>query len=442
MMTNTITASAPTDPPINRLAMMSLAGASIEWYDFFLYGVGAALVFPALFFPTSLPHGVAMAASFSTFAVGFIARPVGALAFGHVGDRVGRKSALAIAMVLMGLATTLIACLPSYATIGPAAPVILVLLRFVQGLAIGGQWGGAMLLLVESAPHGRRGFYGSVAQVGVPVGVVSANIAFLVVGALTSPEEFNAWGWRVPFLFSIALVALGLYLHWRVEETPVYRELMQNGGTARATQSKSPVLQALRQHPREVSLAVGAHIAVNLCFYICITYVIAYGTDPEGLHLSRTTMLSAVVIASALMAPTLLLAGAISDRYGRRRVYMTGAALTAVGAFALFPLLATKSLPLMTVGIAITLCTSAFMYGPQAALFGELFPTHVRYSGASFAYQTGAILGGGFAPLIATALTTRLHSTIGVSFYMAAACALAFVAVLRMRETSASNLRG
>jgi metabolite-proton symporter len=434
------TSSAPTSPPINRLALMSLAGASIEWYDFFLYGVGAALVFPALFFPPSLPHSVALVASFSTFAVGFLARPIGALAFGHVGDRVGRKSALAIAMVLMGVATTLIACLPSYAAIGPAAPVILVLLRFLQGLAIGGQWGGAMLLLVESAPQGRRGFYGSVAQVGVPVGVVSANIAFLLVGAWTSPEDFNAWGWRVPFFLSIALVALGLYLHWRVEETPVYREHLRKGGPAPAHRAGSPVLQALRQHPREILLAVGSHIAVNLCFYICITYVIAYGTDVAGLHLSRTTMLSAVVLASALMAPTLLLAGALSDRFGRRRVYMTGAVLTAVGAFVMFPLLATKSLPWMTAGIAIVMCTSAFMYGPQAALFGELFRTHVRYSGASFAYQTGAILGGGFAPLIATALTARLHSTIGVSFYMAAACLLAFVAVFRMRETSASSL--
>ncbi len=435
-----ITAPASTKMPINRLAMLSLAGASIEWYDFFLYGVGAALVFPALFFPKTLPHSVALVASFSTFAVGFLARPIGALAFGHVGDRVGRKSALAIAMVLMGTATTLIACLPSYAAIGPAAPVILVLLRFVQGLAIGGQWGGAMLLLVESAPPGRRGFYGSVAQVGVPVGVVTANIAFLIVGALTSAEEFNAWGWRLPFLFSIALVGLGLYLHWRVEETPVYRELLQKRGQTRVPQTSSPVLQALRQHPREIGLAVGSHIAVNLCFYISITYVIAYGTDVDGLHLSRVTMLGAVVIASALMAPTLLLAGALSDRYGRRRIYMLGAAMTAVSAFAMFALLDTKSLPWMTLGIAATLCTSAFMYGPQAALFGELFPTHVRYSGASFAYQTGAILGGGFAPLIATELTARLHSTIGVSFYMAAACALAFAAVWRMRETAATSL--
>jgi metabolite-proton symporter len=432
--------STTQSPSINRLAMLSLAGASIEWYDFFLYGVGAALVFPALFFPKTMPHSVALVASFSTFAVGFVARPIGAIAFGHIGDRVGRKSALAIAMVMMGLATTLIACLPSYAAIGVAAPITLVVLRFLQGLAIGGQWGGAMLLLVESAPAGRRGFYGSVAQVGVPVGVVLANLAFLLVGALTTPEEFQAWGWRLPFLLSVALVGLGVYLHRRVAETPVYRQLLEKGGAKQEQRPSSPVLQALRQHPREIILAAVAHIAVNLCFYICITYTIAYSTDVNGLHMSRTKILSAVVLTSVLMAPALLLAGALSDRYGRRRVYMTGALLTIVGAFIMFPLLATKSLPWMILGISAVQGSSALMYGPQAALFGELFKTQVRYSGASFAYQSGAILGGGFAPLIATELTSRLNSTIGVSFYMAAACAMAFVAVWKMRETSATSL--
>lgn len=432
--------TTPDSPSINRLALLSLAGASIEWYDFFLYGVGAALVFPALFFPKTLPHNIALIASFSTFAVGFMARPIGALAFGHVGDRVGRKSALAIAMIMMGTATTLIACLPSYASIGVAAPLALVVLRFVQGLAIGGQWGGAMLLLVESAPPGKRGFYGSIAQTGVPIGVVTANVAFLLVGNMTTPEEFQAWGWRLPFLFSVALVALGVYLHRRVSDTPVYRELMEKSQAGKAQRSSSPVLQALREHPREVILAAISHIAVNLCFYICITYTISYATDPNGLHLPKPLILGAVVLSSALMAPLLLFAGALSDRFGRRRLYMGGALGTIIGAFLMFPLIDTKSLPLMALGIALAQGASSFMYGPQAALFGELFKTHVRYSGASFAYQCGAILGGGFAPLIATELTTRLHSTIGVSIYMAVACAMAFFAVWNMRETSKSSL--
>jgi MFS family permease len=423
-----------------RLAVLSLAGTSIEWYDFFLYGVGAALVFPALFFPRTLPHSVALLASFSTFAVGFLARPVGALAFGHIGDRIGRKSALAIALVLMGAATTLIACLPSYAAIGPAAPVMLIGLRLAQGIAIGGQWGGAMLLVVESAPRRRRGFYGSFAQVGVPTGVVLANLAFLAAGSLTSGDDFLAWGWRFPFLLSIALVALGLYVHFRVEETPVYRHYARERLSIEGSKQASPTLQALRQHPREMLLAIGSQIAPGLCFYVCITYVIAYGTDADGLHLSRQTMLSAVLIGSAAMAPMLILTGELSDRFGRRSIFLLGAALSAVSAFALFALLATKSLLWMSLGIGLNLCTSACMYGPLAALFSELFRTNVRYSGVSFAYQTAGILGGGFAPLVATALTSSLHSSIGVSAYMAAACAVSFAAVAAARETAGDDL--
>ncbi|MFO1466646.1 MAG: MFS transporter [Steroidobacteraceae bacterium] len=439
MSTEAMRTPATPQVSINRLALLGLAGASIEWYDFFLYGLGAALVFPTLFFPASLPHGIALMASFSTFAVGFIARPIGALGFGHMGDRIGRKSALAVAMVMMGLATTLIACLPSYATLGVAAPVILVLLRFVQGLAIGGQGGGAMLLLVESAPGHRRGFYGSIAQAGVPVGVVTANLAFLAVNALTSQAEFIAWGWRIPFLLSVLLVGLGYFLHRRVEDTPVFRDAMRaraEGGAQRG----SPVLQALREHPREIAQGVGAHLAVNLCFYICITFTISYGTDPAGLHLPRALMLSAVFIASGLMAPLLLVGGSLSDHIGRRRVYMAGAALSAVSAFVIFPLIDTGSFAGITAGIALQLGATSFMYGPQAALFGELFRTHVRYSGASVAYQTGSILGGGFAPLIATELTARMHSTLGVSLYMATACVIAFIAAFTMRETSSSEL--
>ncbi|MBS0611565.1 MAG: MHS family MFS transporter [Proteobacteria bacterium] len=432
-------AFVPTPVSINRLALLGLAAASIEWYDFFLYGVGAALIFPTLFFPTTLPHSVALLASFSTFAVGFVARPVGALAFGHIGDRIGRKSALAVAMVLMGAATTLIACLPSYAAIGVAAPIVLVLLRFLQGLAIGGQWGGAMLLLVESAPQGRRGFYGSVAQAGVPVGVVSANLAFLAVSACTTAEEFAAWGWRIPFVLSVALVGLGIFLHRRIEDTPVYRELLRRRGDAHRPRG-SPVLQALREHPREIFQGIGAHIAVNLCFYICITYSIAYGTDVAGLHLPRTLLLSAVIIASVTMAPLLLIGGALSDRFGRRRIYMLGAVLTGISAFFLFALIDKGSLPWVAAGIAGTMGASSLMYGPQAALFGELFRTHVRYSGASVAYQTAAILGGGFAPIVATELTAHFHSTFAVSCYMALACVIAFIAVASMPETSSSEL--
>jgi MFS family permease len=434
--------NSTTDVPassILRLALMALAGATIEWYDFFLYGVASALVFPTLFFPKTLPHAVALVASFSTFSVGFLARPVGALLFGHVGDRIGRKSALAIALVLMGVATTLIACLPSYAAVGALAPVLLVVLRFAQGLAIGGQWGGAMLLVVESAPRTRRGFYGSFAQAGVPVGVVFANLAFLAVGALTSPAEFLAWGWRLPFALSILLVGLGLYIHFRVEETPVYRELVRKSA-ARARSGTSPILQALREHPRDIAHAVGAFVSVNTCFYIAITWVIAYCNDADGLNIDRATMLGAVLVASAMMAPTLLVAGALSDHFGRRRVYMAGSVLTAVAAFTLFPLLATRSFVWIAVGLGAVLGSNSVMYGPQAALFGEMFRTHVRYSGASLGYQVGAILGGGFAPLVATSLIAHYHSSLAVSGYMAATCVVSVIAIATLRETSGVSL--
>ena len=426
--------------PIRRLALLGLAGTSIEWYDFFLYGVGAALVFPALFFPKSMPHSLALVASFLTFSFGFIARPIGGLIFGYIGDRVGRTRALAIALVLMGLSTTLIAFLPGYATLGATAPILLVVLRIAQGLAIGGQWGGAMLLVVESAPPGRRGFYGSFPQVGVPVGVVLANLAFLAVSALTSPAEFLSWGWRIPFALSIVLVGLGLYVHYRVEETPIYRELLQQSLKARAAQPRSPLWDVFRQYPRMLILATLSHVAINLCFYISITYVMSYGTDAQGLNLPRTTMLGAVLLANAVLPPVMLAGGALSDRIGRRRTFMIGAALTVAGAFALFPLIATRSFALITLGVLVVSVPVAMMYGPQSALFSELFPTRVRYSGASFSYQTGAILGGGFAPLIATALLAQFHTAVAVSCYMAAGCAISLIAVTLLRETCGGSL--
>ncbi len=427
---------------IRRLGLLGLAGTSIEWYDFFLYGVGAALVFPGLFFPKSMPHSLALIASFLTFGFGFIARPIGGLVFGHIGDRMGRTSALAIALLLMGVSTTLIACLPGYATIGATAPILLVVLRIAQGLAIGGQWGGAMLLVVESAPRRHRGFYGSFPQVGVPVGVVLANLAFLAASALTSPEHFLIWGWRIPFLFSLVLVGLGLYVHFRVEETPAYRALMDKSIQARGTQAASPLRDMFHRYPRMLVLATLSHIAINLCFYISITYVMSFGTDAQGLNLPRTTMLAAVLLANAVLPPMMLAGGALSDRIGRRRTFMMGAVFTVAGAFVLFPLLATKSFVLITLGVLCVSVPVAMMYGPQSALFSELFPTHVRYSAASFSYQTGAILGGGFAPLVATALLARFQTPLAVSCYMAAGCVISLLAVLLMRETSGDSLHG
>ncbi len=444
-------------PPMAKLALTSLAGASIEWFDFFLYGVASALVFPALYFPKTMPPTIALLASFSTFAVGFFARPVGAILFGHFGDRAGRKAALAGALTLMGIATTLIGCLPSYAKIGALAPTLLVLLRFMQGLAIGGQWGGAMLLVVESAPAHRRGFYGSFPQVGAPAGVVLANLAFLTVGALTSHDSFLAWGWRIPFIVSIALVGLAYYVHVGVEETPAFRQL--KASRDRQLQSRalgalgdapvptplrrSPIIDALLSHPRQILLAAGAFLAVQVSFYVAITFVVAYGTNPAlGLGLPPSTMLGAIMASSAIMAPSLLLFGALSDRFGRRRVYMTGAALVGLWSFAFFPLIETRSPLLITVAITVSLMFNALMYGPQAALFGELFKTRVRYSGASLGYQFGAMFGGGLAPLIATWILQHYHSTFGVSLYMAGACLVTLLSVALLGETGTVDMSG
>jgi metabolite-proton symporter len=422
-----------------RLAATSLIGASIEWFDFYLYGAAAALVFPALYFPKTMPAFVALLASFSTFAVGFFARPVGAVLFGHFGDRAGRKAALAAALVLMGVSTACVGLLPGYASIGVAAPVLLVVLRFMQGLAIGGQWGGAMLLVVESAPPEKRGFYGSFAQVGAPAGVVLANLAFLVVGALMSHESFLDWGWRIPFVASLGLVGLAWYVHVRVDETAAFRRASK--ARADSKDQRSPILEAFSSHPRQILLAAGAFVAVQVSFYIAITFVMAYGTNAEiGLGLPQSTLLTCIMISSGVMAPTLLWFGRLSDRLGRRQVFTAGAVLVGLWSFAFFPLINTRSPVLITVAVAGALILNGLMYGPQAALFGEMFRTRVRYSGASLGYQLGSACGGGLAPLIAMAILKQTHGTFGISLYMAAACAVTVICVALLGDGQKGDL--
>jgi MFS family permease len=422
-------------------ALTGLVGASIEWYDFFIYATAAALVFPSVFFAAQLPPFVALIASYSTFAVGFVARPVGALLFGHLGDKLGRKTALAGALVLMGTATTLVGLVPSYATAGAFAPLALVALRLMQGLAVGGQWGGAILLATENAPKSRRGLYGSIAQAGVPVGVVLANLAFLAANGATSPEAFMSYGWRIPFLLSVLLVCLGLYIHFRVDDTPAFRQLRAPGITPKAEQAHvSPIIEALRRHPRLILLAAGAYVSTNLSFYILITYVVSYGTSPAGLHLPRGAMLSAVLIANAVSTPVLFLAGRLSDRYGRRLIFMSGVSLAALWAFALFPLIETRSLPWITVAILVGLSLNSLCYGPMAAMFTELFSTGIRCSGISLAYQLGAIVGGGLAPIIATALFARYHNNLWVSVYMAGACGISLICANKLADADEIDL--
>ena len=431
--------SEPDARSMRTVAMTALGGTSIEWYDFFIYGTAAALVFPTLFFSDDMPRYVSLLASFSTFAVGFLARPVGGVVFGHFGDRVGRKAALVTALMMMGVATTLIGLLPSYEQIGPLAPVLLIFLRFVQGLAVGGQWGGAMLLVTENAPSNQRGFYGAFAQCGAPAGLVLANLAFLAVSGSLSDEAFMDWGWRVPFISSVLLIGLSLYVQLKLEDTEAFKELAEASQPTEA-KPRSPVLKALTTYPREIALAAGSFLGVQVTFYICVAFIISYGTDPEGLNIARSDMLTAVLVSTMFAIPANFFFGAWSDRHGRRGVYKLGAILTGIWAFVMFAMIDTGNWYLITAGLSISHIFISMMYGPQAALLSELFSTEVRYCGASLGYQLGAILGGGFAPIIATTLLLIFGSSMWVAAYIALANVLTWFAIHALKETDNRDL--
>ena len=426
--------------PTLRLALTSMGASGVEWYDFFVYGTAAALVFPHIFFSPQLSPLVAQLAAFSTFAVGFIARPLGGVVFGHFGDLYGRKKTLFVALMQMGISTLLVGLLPTYATAGALAPLLLILLRFVQGFAVGGQWGAAALIAIENAPPGRRGLFGSFVQIGVPAGVVLANIAFFLSDGMMTRAAFEEWGWRVPFLLSVLVVGLALYVRRRMEESREFEEL----AAARRQQAKtparqrSPILDVIASSRGLILLAGGAFIASNACFYVIVTWVISYGT--ATLSLSRETMLAAVMFGSLCMIPALIIVAHWSDRIGRVGLFRAGCIGTGLWSFAFFPLLETGTFAGLCAAIAIALCLVAMMYGPQAALFAELFPTHVRYSGATLGYQVGVLIGGGFAPMIATALFAYFASTVAVALFMATTCFISAVCVSllhhrRLKET-------
>jgi metabolite-proton symporter len=416
---------------VRLVAVASFIGTTIEWYDFFLYGTAAALVFNRLFFPTFDPLMGTLAA-FGTYAVGFFARPVGGIIIGHYGDKIGRKSMLVLTLVIMGVATFLIGLLPTYEQIGPWAALGLVLLRVAQGFGVGGEWGGAVLMAVEHAPPGARGFYGSWPQVGVPAGLVLSTAVFAVFARL--PEaQFLSWGWRVPFLLSALLVIVGLMIRVRILETPSFTRVKQA-----ARESRQPILEVLATYPRQVLLAMGARFAENGAFYIYSVFVLTYAT--QQVKMPQQVVLNGMLIGAGLELLAIPFFGAMSDRFGRRPVYLFGAVMTAVWAFPLFRLLDTASPPLVWLAMIIAFVFShAAMYGPQAAFLSELFGTRVRYSGASLGAQLAAVLAGGTSPFIATLLLANYGST-ALSLYVIGMALVTIVAVFLATETHRDHI--
>ncbi|MBL6903522.1 MAG: MHS family MFS transporter [SAR86 cluster bacterium] len=428
---------------MQKVAYTALAGTSIEWYDFFLYGAAAALIFPTVFFGEASPS-TALILSFLTFAAGFIARPIGGIIFGHFGDRIGRKKTLVTALILMGVSSTLIGLLPTYAMIGVTAPILLTTLRFAQGIAIGGQWGGAMLLVTESAPSNQRGYYGAFAQAGAPAGVILANLAFIITSASVSDESFLAWGWRIPFLASALLIAISMYIQLNLEDTKAFKELqsykenhLKDNNLNETSLKKSPIIEAIKKYPKRIILAAGAFLSIQVTFYILIAFMLVYGVSDT--NLSRADILTAILIASAIQIPVQFVFASYSDRHGRKGIFMLGAVLTALWAFAIFPLVDTGSFWLTVLAITGGLVFLAMMYGPQAAFFTELFTTEVRYSGATLGYQFGAIAGGAFAPSIAAFLWTE-YDIVWVSAYIAFASLLTLLSVMTLTETFQTDL--
>jgi metabolite-proton symporter len=423
-----------TAPPssVRRVIVASLIGTSLEWYDFFIYGTAAALVFNKIFFPGFEPL-VGTLLAFATYAVGFVARPLGGVVFGHYGDKLGRKNVLVFTLLLMGISTFLIGLMPTYDAIGVWAPIVLVALRFLQGLGLGGEWGGAVLMTLESGDPKRRGLNASWPQVGVPIGLLLANGVLSLTNATTSDAAFESWGWRVPFLLSGVLVLVGLWIRLSIAESPLFRELEVSD-----TKASAPIVDVLRKYPKRVLLAVGARVGVDVAFYSFVlfitTYVVTY------LDLPDSYALNAVLVAAACQVLLIPAFGMLSDRFGRRPVYLFGAIGAAVWIFVFFALLDTGSFPLIVLATVVALLFHAAMYGPQASFIAEMFPTRVRYTGASMGYQLAGILGGAVAPIISVALLNRYDTSLTVSLYVVAMLAITTVCVVAAPETARADL--
>lgn len=417
---------------MGKIAVASFIGTAIEFYDYYIYGTAAALVLGGLFFPEFSATAGTLAA-FATFAVAFVARPVGSVIFGHFGDRVGRKAMLIFSLLVMGLATILIGLLPGYASIGIAAPILLVFLRFLQGLGLGGEWGGAVLMATEYAPERRRGLYSSFPQMGPAAGFVVASGLFAVLTATLTEEQFATWGWRVPFLFSVVLVVIGLYVRATIAETPVFRHAMDNQARVRV-----PVWTLVRTYPLVLLLSSGGMMITYVLFYTITTFSLSYGGSELGL--SNTTLILCTIVAVVLMGIAVPVFAMLSDQLGRRRVCMAGAILAALWAFPLFWLFDTGNVLLIALSFSVGMILFAVVYGPMGAFLPELYGTRLRYTGAGVSYNLGGILGGALAPIIASALLASTGASWSISLYILAMAILSFVCVLLLSETYLSNL--
>jgi metabolite-proton symporter len=430
--------STSTEPvqkrtPIARVVGASLVGTTVEWYDFFLYGVAASVVFGDLFFPKG-EELTGTLLSFATFAVGFFARPIGGVVFGHFGDRIGRKNLLVLSLLMMGLATFAIGLLPTYAQVGALAPILLTVLRLIQGFALGGEWGGAVLIVSEHGEPARRGFWASWPQAGAPAGQLLANGVLAGLAAFQSDAAFDSWGWRIPFLLSAVLVLVGLWVRLRIEESPLFKQ-------ARAKQEPSekiPFVEVITKYPREILTAMGARMAENVSYYIFTIVIATYAKDHLGL--GKSFALNAVLIAAAIHFCAIPLWGALSDRVGRKPVYLFGAAGVGIWAFVFIAFVDTKNFALATLAVTVGLVLHGAMYGPQASFFTELFGTRVRYSGVSVGYQLASIVAGGLAPFIAVALLKAYDSGYAIAIYVAVCSLISLIAVTSYGETSKRDL--
>jgi MFS transporter, MHS family, shikimate and dehydroshikimate transport protein len=417
---------------INSIVFASCFGTIIEWYDFLIYATAAALVFNKAFFPTFDPLAGTLAA-LGSYAVGFLARPLGGALFGHFGDRLGRKSMLVLTLFIMGVSTFCIGLLPTYGSIGVLAPILLILLRVIQGIGLGGEWGGASLMVLEHAPSDKRGFYTSFVQIGFPIGLVLATLVFTLVTKLPD-ADFAAYGWRIPFLLSVVLLAIGTFVRSRVPETPVFEALKMRDGL-----SKNPVIEAVGKNTGTFLIAVGLKLTEVSWVYLLTVFIVVYATTKLGLP--KPLMLNAVLYAALLEMVSLPLFGWLSDRIGRRPLYILGALFTIAFAFPLFWMLESKSSALIFAAIMIAMNFGhGMMFGPESCYFPELFGPHVRYSGASFGFQVSAAIGGGFAPIMATAMVGYFGGTTGVSIMMIVLALFTLAAALAARETRGGSL--